>query len=231
MNFYDTCAIYFKKQSSGIYLTGNGGSVYPALVHDPVNNTTNLAKGAGRVLTGPQLYYDAYPAVLGCVNAGEPIKIDANYLDVSASANDILQMKNAANTTGLTLGSNSSAFYFRDNSNLANVLYWFKGAPENSIVIRPTGNVSIGENISAAKLAVSAPTAIASDALLALKNSFGTTSFYRSSSSPESSVVAIPGSIMYVNTGTLGFIYGKYPGTGNTGWGKLLNLVDPYTYS
>jgi hypothetical protein len=44
---------------------------------------------------------------------------------------------------------------------------------------------------------------------------------------PEGLSTATVGSMALTNTGGNGAIYGKYSGSGNTGWGKMLNLIDP----
>jgi len=63
--------------------------------------------------------------------------------------------------------------------------------------------------------------------LFTIQNNIGITNMYRVSSTAESTVTGRPGDIAFWGDGTNGGLWGKYSGTGNTGWGKFLNLIDP----
>lgn len=65
------------------------------------------------------------------------------------------------------------------------------------------------------------------NSILNLKSNAYNADIFVNNQSPEALSTSAVGGIALINDGGVGALYGKYSGSGNTGWAKFLNLKDP----
>lgn len=225
LRFLDTMPVAWYKNNTPVLQQINAaGNAFFEIARINNRNEVELAPQGNTVYTSSDTLKTQFGLTL-LPASDQAVTVRANRLDVNSTIAEVVKF-----------GQNGTYYAtWRQDGDTWNLVgrtgkYVFRNiltAPDNSFCMDGSGNVSLGEfGTNVARFDITS-TAGATTKLMMLKNSTGQNVVFRSSTTPNTAITANQGDIAFVGDGTNGFLYGKYSGTGNTGWGKFLNLIDP----
>ena len=142
-------------------------------------------------------------------------------LDIFSNSDEALRLRGPNETTGWNLRPEASEFVLQSPAGVGTV-YVHESAPATSIYIESTtGDVGFRITNPTARIH-SYSSSGATQAMFRQENSTGSNALYRSNATPDGAITANPGDLAQTSISSIGELYLKETGTGNTGWKPVL---------
>ena len=142
-------------------------------------------------------------------------------LDIFSNSDEALRLRGPNETTGWNLRPESAEFVLQSPAGVGTV-YVHESAPATSIYVESTtGDVGFRITNPTARIH-SYSSSGATQAMFRQENSTGSNALYRSNATPDGAITANPGDLAQTSISSLGELYLKETGTGNTGWKPVL---------
>ncbi len=184
------------------------------LIISSQGNITQLGGNLKMPASGVIYTADNSPLLIGNTS-------NKNGLTIFSATDEVLRLKSANETTGWNLRAEASDFVLQNPAGNG-PLYISETAPHLSMVMEAsTGDVGFQINAPTARLHTYT-TSGATYPGFRQENSTGNNALYRSNASPDGAITANPGDVAQTGISSLGGLWVKETGTGNTGWAKTL---------
>ena len=235
-NFNDTMNVILRKPNVGGYFATKSDNSTVNLISIDASNRVSIApNNATTIYTGVNTIEAAGGLKITAnstanVTVGDNVKTGG--VIFQAAASEVLRFQNPLSTTGFAMSLNGFEFAIRDMSVNRNIFQIEENGITDAEYIHADGRICFGGRADFdAQLHLKKTSLGRTTKMFRIENSTGGSNIFRTDLSPESSITANRGDVAFLDNGTNGFFWGKYSGTGNTGWGKFLNLLDPNSAS
>lgn len=225
----DTATIYLGKPQVGVDLfrvRNAANSADIGVFRMDASNRLVINPNTNDIYTfAPNIIFNTLGAIF--TNDANPVQIGTasknSRLAVYAPGADVITMQQPGETTGWTFRVNATTFDFKNPSGAA-PFEIHESAAASSIVVKSDSDVGFGTNNPTARGHFFTSSG-ATKALLRTENSTGSSTFYRSNASPEAAITGNPGDLAQTNVSSIGNLWVKKVGTGNTGWERAETAV------
>lgn len=234
--FNDTMDIVLRKPNAGgVWAAKSDNSIVKLISIDGSNRVSIAPNNATTIFTGVNTIQSAGGLKITTSSTANLVLGDnvlTGAVTMNAASSEVLRIQNPLSTSGFAFSMNGFEMAIRDMSVNRDIFQIEENGITDAEYIHADGRICFGGRADFdAQLHLKKTTLGAGTKMFRIENSTGGTNLFRSNAPPEGAITANQGDIALTNISSTGGIYGKYSGTGNTGWGKILNLIDPNTAS
>ena len=226
-DFNDTMSIVLRKPNvGGYYATKSDNSVVNLMSIDASNRVSIAPNNATTIFTGANTIESAGGLKITAnttanLTLGDNVKTGA--VIVNGAATEVLRIQNPLSTSGFAMSLNGFELAIRDMSVNRDIFQIEENGITDAQYIHANGRICFGGRADFdVQLHLKKTTLGATTKMFRIENSTGGSNFFRTNATPESSITANPGDVALASISSVGELYIKDSGTGNTGWLKAV---------